>query len=346
MIRFLVVSFFIFSIALSSSFYGAELSLKERLLKAKSGDYIVAESNKTTTLLCIRSLTSKSVVLEEITIPSKNLKEPPASWAEWIKNKAPGHSSWSMLEVDLETAQIIECYSFSRAAWIQLSTNESLFATLIKLRLNTIRNDERRRIGPPPLSDEKDVRQIWNPPLVFEGKKRERALFDAFQAEWPKDGSELSGKAITLYFDKEIGFPLPFWISVETSHAIGNFRAIDSGRNLPSVYRTLPKRFPQFVGHAKKTEKGLELTVKSPKYFRQFELFVVDVTGKEKQIFPITHSLAQPRQEEGLLTLEIDQDDLVQTLEEDHRYTWLLVPMGHSESYTETTRPFTWTLNQ
>jgi hypothetical protein len=97
---------------------------------------------------------------------------------------------------------------------------------------------------------------------------------------------------------------------------------------------------PQFVGVPQKTEKGLSLTLKSPKYFRDFELFAIDVTKREKQIFPIAHSLAKG--EGGLLTIEIDQDELRQVLEDDHRYTWLLVPAGHSDSYTETTKPFIW----
>jgi hypothetical protein len=336
MIRFFIALFFL----VSAAAFGSEVLLKERVMKAKSGDYLVAESNQSITLLCIRSIAPKSLVLEEITAPAKQLKERPASWADWIRNKAPGHSSWSMLEIDLESGEITECYSFSRNAWVQLSPGESLFATLLQVPLKPIPERERRRIGPPPEAGESDFRKIWQPPLVFEGKKREQAKFDAFLADWPQDGTELAGKTVTLYLDRDVQFPLPLWISVESTHAIGNFRAIDSGRNLPSVYRSLPRRVPQFVGVPQKTEKGLSLTLKSPKYFREFELFAIDVTKREKQIFPIAHSLAKG--EGGLLTIEIDQDELRQVLEDDHRYTWLLVPAGHSDSYTETTKPFIW----
>ena len=337
MIRLLILSF---SICFASLF-GSESLLKERLAKAKGGDYIVAESNKMITLLNVRSITPKTLILEEIAAPLKNLKERPGSWAEWVKNRAPGHSSWSMLEIDLESGQIVECYSFSRGTWVQLSASESLFATLIQTPLKPISQQDRRRIGPPPPPGESDFRQIWQPPLVFEGKKLEKAQFDAYEATWPRDGTELAGKTVTLYFDREIRFPIPLWIAVETAHAIGNFRAIDSGKNLPSPHRSLPKRIPQFLGSPQKTEKGLSLTLKSPKYFRQFELFAVDVTGREKQIFPITHSLTEGEWEQ--VTIEIDESDLAQVLERDHRYTWLLVPAGHTESYTETIKPFTWT---
>jgi hypothetical protein len=332
---------FILSFTLSLTLlFGSDILLKERLTRAKSGDYIVAESNKMITVLIVRTLTPKSLILEEITAPAKHLKERPASWPEWVKAKAPGHSSWSMVEIDLGSGEIIECYSFSRASWVQLATSESLFATLIQLPLKSIQSGERRRIGPPPGSGESDFRQIWQPPLVFEGKTFPKAIFDAFETQWPQDNTDLAGKAVTLYFDSEIRFPLPYWIQVETSHAIGHFRAIDSGRNLHSPYRTMPHRIPQFVGHTKKTPKGLSLSLKSPKYFRTFELFAIDVTGREKQIYPVTHSLVDS--EGDLLTIEIDEADLAQVLELNHRYTWLLVPAGHSESYTESTKPFTW----
>jgi hypothetical protein len=190
------------------------------------------------------------------------------------------------------------------------------------------------------MGDEPDVRKVWTPPLIYEGQKLENARFDVFETLWPEDGTELSNKVVALYFDKEKRFPLPFWIQVETSHATAALRTIDSGKNLPSIHRTIPRRVPEFVGLPLKTEKGLRLSLKSPKYYREFELFAVDVTTREKQIYPITHSLIQG--EEEWLTVEIDRDELQQTLQSDHRYTWLLVPLGHTESYTQSLKPFVW----
>jgi hypothetical protein len=331
---------FCFLSMLSLSF-GAEFRLKERLEKAKVGDYIVTEANKMVSILTIRSITPKTLIFEEISAPSQNLKKRPDSWPEWIKAKAPGHSSWSMVEVDLENGQVIECYSFSRSAWIQLSQKESLFATLINLPMQSISPDKRRKIGPPPMQGEADHRKAWNPPLISEGQKLEDAKFDVYETTWPEDGSELSNKEVSLYFDKEKRFPLPFWVQVETSHATAALRTIDSGKNLPVIYRTIPRRVPEFVGLPQKTENGIRLSLKSPKYFRKFELFAIDVTSREKQIYPMTHSIIQGNEE--WLTVEIDQESLNDTLESDHRYTWLLVPVGHSELYTESIKPFVWT---
>ncbi|MGB7977677.1 MAG: hypothetical protein WCF19_00795, partial [Chlamydiales bacterium] len=38
------------------------------------------------------------------------------------------------------------------------------------------------------------------------------------------------------------------WIQVETAHATAALRTIDAGSNLPVVYRTIPRRVPEFVG--------------------------------------------------------------------------------------------------
>src|SRR3989344_4760563 len=215
-------------LVLSTFLGGSEVMLKQRFCQAKNGDYIVTESNQTFTILAIRSMTPRSLILEEITAP---LKKRPSSWSEWVKAKAPGHSSWSMMEIDLQSGEVLECYSFSRSAWVQFAPSENLVASLLQLPLHSVDSKQRRRIGPPPGDGESDVRKIWHPPLVFEGKTLSKVTFDAFEAKWPADGSELAEKVITLYFDRELQFPLPYWIQVDLSHATSHVRAIDSGHN-------------------------------------------------------------------------------------------------------------------
>ena len=326
---------------LITSVFSLDFPFLHRLEKAKSGDYIVLEANNTITLLAIRSVNSRTLVLEEITAPSQSLKNRPASWSAWVKNNAPGHTSWSMTEIDLRDKQVLECYSFSKSAWVTLSRQESLLATLLHLPLKPIRNDQRRKIGPPPRDGETDRRAPWNPPLIFNGQKLESALFEVFEAAWPQDGSELAGKNVSLYFDSASRSPLPYWIQVETNHATASVRAIDSGKNLISPFRTLPRRIPEFVGSPQKTKNGIRLSIKSPKYYKEFELFAVDVTEREKQLYPVTHSLISGEGE--LLTIDVDSAELNQVLQPNRKYTWLVVPAGHSESYTESYKPFTWT---
>ena len=144
-------------------------------------------------------------------------------------------------------------------------------------------------------------------------------------------------------FDKDNQSKFPCWIQIDTGHITASLRMIDSGHHLPpSPYRTIPRRAPEFVGGIIKTKEGVRFTIKSPKYYKQFELFAVDVTNREKEIHLITHSLFKQNGE--MLNIEIDAEELNQNLLPDHKYTWLIVPLGYSSSYSEMHRPFTWTL--
>lgn len=327
-------------LSLFSSLWCGELYLKERFSLAKPGDYVVSETDQTISLFAVRSLKGDILLLEEISVPLHKLKKRPTSWADWVKAKAPGHSSWSMMELDLKTGNLLECYSFSKSSWIALSQQESILSTLLTLPMKSIEKDRQKKIGPPPLPGEPDFRKTWHPPFVFEGKKISGVQFDSFETLWPKDDSPLSGKAVLLYFDRKKQLPFPFWIQVNSSHASSSMKTIDSGNHLPSLYRTIPRRIPEFVGMPLRKEDSLCMHIKSPNYYKQFELFAIDVTEKRKQILPISHCLIEGEGE--WKTIKIDTKELEKNLEENHYYTWLLVPLGHSESYTETRKPFVW----
>jgi hypothetical protein len=319
--------------------YGGEYPLLKRLEKAKIGDFTVFEANKTITLLVIRHLSRQSVVLEEISAPSSKVK--PGAWSAWIQSKAPGHTSWSMIEMDLLDQSILECYSFNKNAWLPQSPQDNFLATLFHLSLTPVDVTQRRKVGPAPHEGEIDRRKTWNPPLIIEGKKTEHSSFDVFEANWPDDRSELSGKNICLYFDREARTALPSWIQVDTGQVTASLRAIDSGHRLPSSsYRSMPRRVPEFIGSPIKTKNGLRLLIKSPKYYKSFELFAIDITNKEKQIHLISHSITEGKG--GILNLDIDAEELIQNLQPDHKYTWLIVPPEHSESYSEMQRLFLW----
>jgi len=320
--------------------YASQFPLLERLETAQNGDFVVFESNKTITLLAIRSTNNHSVLLEEITAPSP--KNRPASWAEWLQRNAPGHTSWSMVEVDLQEKEIVEAYSFSRASWFSGGPNDSFLATLLRLPLTPLPKEQWRRIGPAPLEGETDLRKVWTPPLVVEGKQIATGLFDAYETTWPEDNSELAGKGVQLYFDREKIIPLPCWMQIDTGHITASLRVIDSGHKLPpSPYRAIPRRIPAFIGAPVKTGGGnLRFTIKSPKYYKSFELFAVDITAQEKEIHLLEHSITQSGNE--LVHLDITADEIHHQLKPNHKYTWLLIPSTHSGSYSEFTKPYTW----
>lgn len=328
-------------IATETAPISSRITFKERITKAKNGDYFVIEANKMITLIAVRASNPHTLLIEEISAPSQNFPKQfePGFWTEWVKKRAPGHTSWAMIEIDLHTSQILECYSFSKGAWLQLSPIESLFSTLLQLSLEPISLDKRRKIGPPPLNGEADMRQLWEPNLIFEGKKKTTTV-EAFETEWPSDGSELAGKSLSLYFGKEGQYPFPLWIQVEAAGGTAQVRTIDMGRNFLSPHRNFPRRVPQFVGTPKRSKTGLTLHLKSPQYYRNFELYAVEITPNKREICPVT--IAQIDRKEESLILQIEEEELQNTLKKDHRYTWLLVPIGYSESYTETSKDFVW----
>jgi len=342
MLKHLFILFFLFSPLLAED--SGSHPLRERLKGARSGDYVVTEANKMISLLIVRSLTPQSLILEEISAPSESLTQKPDSWCEWLKNRAPGHTSWSMMELDLSENQVLECYSFSRSSWVQLSDRENFFSTLLNLPLKPVPKDQQKKLGPPPLSGEDDHRALWKPPLIVEGEQLKHSEFDVYSSYWPKDGSDLSGNKLSLYFDRSRRSPFPVWIQIETTHATAPLRVIDSGKNLPEIHRSLPRRVPQFMNTPQKTANGMKFLLKTPKYYKSFDLFAVDVTTRNRQIYPVTHSLVHGEGE--LFHVEISQEELLQTLEPNHRYTWLIVPTGHSEYYSESLKPFLWKLDE
>ena len=319
----------------STSLHPSQKPVLHHFAKAKPGDFIVWEASKMITLIAVRSINPSSILLEEISAP---VSVKPASWAEWVKTRAPGHTSWSMMEINLEHPEVIEAFSFTKSAWIATSTNDHFLTTLLHLSFAPLPDEKLRRIGPAPLDGERDQRKIWAPPFFIEGKQL-YPPFDAFETTWPQDHSELSGKTLQLYFDRNALSPFPWWIHLETEHIHFTVRAIDSGHNLPSsCYRNLPKRAPEFLGApVKTTSGGLQFAVRSPKYYRHFDLFAVDLSTSQKQMHLLTHHM----QSSGERThLTVEAEELAQMLEPHHAYTWLLMPTTPGSAYAELTKPF------
>lgn len=219
------------------------LNLKEKFTYAKKGDYIVTEQNKTYTLLHIHTINGHKLILEEISIPSHQLKQKQFNWKKWVLEGAKGHTSWIAYEIDLQNDKIIECYSFNKKTFLAGNQIDSFLMILFKLDLKDQPDLEKRRIGPPPPPGEIDYRKIWNPPLYFNGKQVASPKYHACQSIWPKDETELSGKEIILYFDQENElFPFPYWIQIADGSLKFKIRTVDSGTNLQSPFKELPRK--------------------------------------------------------------------------------------------------------
>ncbi len=210
--------------------------LKTYFQKAHIGDFIVTDQGKTNSLLFIRSLTLDTLILEEITLPDGFIDSKTMSWQSWIDAKAPGHTSWTLYEINLETGKLIECYSHSKKGWLVLDESQQFLAKLLFLSLKKIPDRERHKIGPQPQAGEPDQRAVWNPPLIIAGKKISKPQFEVWQGIWPSDGTLLANCHIELFFNKNTPlFPFPHWIEIKSSHYNFKLHTIDSGSHLHSV---------------------------------------------------------------------------------------------------------------
>lgn len=210
-------------------------SLKERFFQAQPGDFVVTSQQGNYSLLCIRDITEKTFVFEEISVPSGHADLKKINWKQWISEKAPGHTSWTLSEIDKNTGKLLSCFSFSKNGWLHLDAPEQFLPRLFTLPLTSVPPTERKKIGPKPSGGEQDHRAFWNPPLVIEGKKITKPAFETFKGQWPNDGSPLALCFIELYFAKTPDAPaFPCWIEVQSPHYTFKMRTIDAGKELAS----------------------------------------------------------------------------------------------------------------
>lgn len=213
-------------------------TLADRFTFAKPGQYVVTEQNGTLSLLLIRDKVGKKLTLEEVTAPKIKLDPKSTNWQHWLNEKAPGCSSWIGYQIDLESGQLTESYSYLRGSFLYIDEKEHFFAKLLKLPLKEVPTDEKRKIGPQPNAEEPDFRADWSPPKL---KKEQHFL--SKKASWPKDGSALSQSSIELYFDADSdSSPFPYWTEISSSHYHLNLRAIAVGSQLHSPQPPLPHR--------------------------------------------------------------------------------------------------------
>lgn len=217
-------------------------TLRNRFEKAKGGEFIVTQKDKTLTLLTHHRLASRNrILLEEISVPKSSISFP-INWQEWINRYAPGHHSWTLYEIDSPSGELISCFSASKGEWLPISGEASFLPKLLQLPLEEVSDMKKKRIGPTPETNSHDHRQIWAPLLIYDGKSSEKASFDVFETFWPGDDTELSRAHITLYFNKEnFFFPFPYWMQVDNGVARVTIRIIDSGSELRSIFMDMPQ---------------------------------------------------------------------------------------------------------
>lgn len=235
--------FTVLSILFTFPLFCNTTTLINRFEKAKGGEFIVTQKDKTLTLLTYHRLASRDRILfEEISVPKSSISFP-INWQEWINRYAPGHHSWTIYEIDSSSGALISCFSASKGEWLSISGEASFLPKLLQLPLEEVSDMKKKRIGPAPETKSHDHRQIWAPLLVYDGKSYQKASFDVFESFWPGDDTKLNGAHITLYFNKEnFFFPFPYWMQIDNGVARATIRIIDSGSELRSIFMDMPKQ--------------------------------------------------------------------------------------------------------
>ena len=305
----------LFLIIISFSLYS--VSLEDFLLNGDKGDFAVYYKDKSYTLLHLASK-SPNLLLEEISTSNKQ-----KNWKEWVANGAKDHTSWMMIELDISSGDILECYSFSRRAFLQ--SDQSFVKTLLKRPLLKTPTALRKKIG-QRLSQGEDHRKIWNPPYFFEGKRRKGQTFQAYNTSWPKDKSPLSNLPIDLYFTNN--FPFPYWIQVNSTIYMFKMHVFDSGKNLISPFRTIPRRKAHFAGPLFQKNNQCYIPVTAPAYYKEFELYAYKM-GRDAHLTPKIPCKLENKQ------LVFDKKYLNEFFEKGGKYHFVMSPILNPSQITE-----------
>jgi len=229
---------------LLSALHASPLQLKEILRQAEPGSYLVTQQGKFASLLYIKSTSSSSLVLEEITIPCSSFAHYQLSWKAWLQQGAPGHTSWTTSLMNLHTGLFEQTYSYTHHSWMDLSQTSSFLSTLMNLTFEEAPLAERKKVGLPPGHNKPDHRPLWYPRAIVDGHPVSSVPFKVYRAHWPRDQSDLSSRAIDIYLPAETTECLtffPYWVEVEGRIGNAKLRVIDSGRHAHS-----PREMPCF----------------------------------------------------------------------------------------------------
>lgn len=222
-----------------------EIYLRDNLMRANPGDYLVTAQGSQYTILLIRDKTADTLTIEEVSIPGERFPDEVTSWRQWIEQGAPGNTSWVVYDIAPASGKMRHFFSFTRNGWCDITDADNFLGKLLNLRLVRMNTNTRRRVGPMPREGCADKRPFWNPKVVVEGKTIQDVRFDVWKTRWPQDGSELSGKNIEVYLPQEGDkYPsyFPYWLQIGGVIGKAKVRIIDSGFRLRSPKPKVPRQ--------------------------------------------------------------------------------------------------------
>lgn len=212
--------------------------LKENIVKAKPGDFIVTSQGKNFTVLHVREINDQNMIMEEITAPQSRVPRNRYTWRQWIECGAPGHTSWVMYDLNTIHGTMGDAFSYTKNCWFRIPESDNFLSRLLSLKFSPIPLKDRKRVGPSLKNGlTQDWRGVWQPKLVVNGQAISGAQFTVWKTRWPDDGSELSGKMIEAYIPEEDQrYPsyFPYWLEISGMLCKAKVRILDSGSNLQS----------------------------------------------------------------------------------------------------------------
>lgn len=340
---FFLITLFLICL-LFSPLSASEISLREKLGLAKTGSYLVTEQNKTCTFLHINERGENYVILEEVVISAAQFARYQTSWRDWFERGAPGHTSWTLSQVNLETGTLEEIFSFPHEGWVENSEANHFISTLLNLSFNAVPDNKRRRIGLPPGYGKPDHRPLWTPILFIDGTPFKQVPFSVWKARWPGDGSELSYKVIEVYLPEEHhssdipDYPtyFPTWLEVEGKFGNAKIRVIDAGMGARSPKPRMPHRMPKLLNNGQLNENGFSLAIEAPRYFKEFSIIAehVDACLGKTIVMPCM-AIGQGE----TLSLFIPRSELDKWLEPGESYLFSIFPKEDPTVCIETETP-------
>lgn len=337
-ILFLITLFFPLTL------FSFEISLKQKLAEAEPGSYLVTEQNKIFTFLHVNEKREQFIVLEEVVIPAVKFSYYKMSWRDWFQQGGPGHTGWTLTQINLETGALEEMFSFPHQGWVNGAQEDHFLTTLLNLRFKEVPDNQRRKIGLPPGYGKPDHRPLWNPRLVVEGKCFSNIPFTAWKARWPSDGSELSRKIIEVYLPEIIkssqvpSYPayFPFWMEVEGKIGSAKIRVVDSGTGVISPKPRMPRRPPELIGNGSFLKNGLTFHLKCPPYFRDFILIAEECDANLGKTIVLP---CEVKEEGDLISLFVPRTELEKFMVAGENYRFSISPRDDLTVCLETHAP-------
>lgn len=327
---FSIFCFFMLSFGLCQA---NTLTLKEKFFEAVPGSYVVLEQNKTYTFLHVFEKSSDRIVLEEVVVPASRFFRTQMSWKDWFERGGPGHTAWTMTQINLNTGQLEEIYSFVHHGWIETAKADNFISTLMNLPFKEVPTHQRKRVGPTPLPGRTDHRLLWNPRMIVNGCVVTNVPFSVWRGRWPSDGSEISHKMIEIYIPENASSPentfyptyFPYWLEVEGKIGGAKVRVVDSGLNALSPMPRMPHRPPQLMNNGVFSPEGLAFEVSAPPHFKEFMVIAEEVDA------PLGNTIVLPAEvivskEQDELTVFVNKDFLEQALTPGEPYLFSLSP--------------------